>query len=359
MADHESALPPTPTATPAPTPAPAPAPSRATGELGAFLKACRARLRPEDVGLVPYGARRRVAGLRREELAQLAGVSASYYARLEQGQSRHASPQVLDAIAAALDLTPPERDHLSALAAASGRRRAVRPAPVEHADPALLELLTAMPQVPALILGRRSDVLAWNPLGHALLAAHQDHDAPSVPGRRANMAELVFLDPDTRELYADWDAKARAVVGNLRLTAGAHPDDPALAALIGRLTMASHAFTTLWSDHRVQPCATARYRLHHPQVGQLTVTQQTLRSIEHPDQTLVTCTAPPATPSAEALALLSHLVHRPADRGHAPEPQEGTSPPAQPAATATGSRSSRPFRSAAKARNSASRSGVK
>ena len=279
------------------------------GELGAFLKACRARVQPEDLGLTSYGGRRRVAGLRREELAQLAGVSPSYYARLEQGQSRHASPQVLDAIAAALDLTAPERGHLHALAASAGRRRAVRPATVEHPDPALLELLEAMPQIPTLILGRRSDVLAWNPLGHALLAGNRDPDAVSVPGRRINMAEVIFLDPDTRELYVDWDRKARAVVGNLRMVAGAHPEDPAMAALIGRLTMASPEFAELWADHRVQPCATAHYDLHHPQVGDLTITQQTLRSIDRPDQTIVTCTAPTGSASAEALTMLAHVAY--------------------------------------------------
>lgn len=277
-------------------------------ELGLFLKACRARVKPEDVGLISYGGRRRVAGLRREELAQLAGVSPSYYARLEQGQSRHASDEVLDAIASALELTTPEREHLHALAAAAARRPASRPAVVEHADPALVELLEAVPEVPALVLGRRSDVLAWNPMGHALLAGNQEREAARVPGRRANMTELVFLDPDTRELYADWDRKARAVVGNLRLVAGAHPDDRALAALIGRLTMASPEFAGLWADRRVQACATARYDLRHPLIGVLTVTQQTLRSIDRPDQTLVTCTAPAGSASAAALAMLAHLV---------------------------------------------------
>jgi transcriptional regulator with XRE-family HTH domain len=277
-------------------------------ELGAFLKACRARVQPEDLGLTSYGGRRRVAGLRREELAQLAGVSPSYYARLEQGQSRHASPEVLEAIASALELTAPEREYLRTLAAVAGRRPTLRPATVEHADPALLELIQAMPHVPALILGRRGDVLAWNPPGHALLAGNQDRDAPRVPGRRVNMTELVFLDPDTRELYADWDRKARAVVGNLRLVAGAHPDDRTLAALIGRLTMASPHFAALWADHRVQACATAAYDLRHPLIGALTITQQTLRSIDRPDQTLVTCTAPAGSASAAALAMVSHLV---------------------------------------------------
>lgn len=284
------------------------------GEFGAFLKACRARVQPEGLGLTSYGGRRRVAGLRREELAQLAGVSPSYYARLEQGQSRHASTEVLDAIAAALELSASEREHLHALAATAGRRRSLRPPTIEHADPALLELLQAMPQVPALILGRRSDVLAWNPMGHALLAGNHDRESPPVPGRRVNMTELVFCDPDTRELYADWDRKAQAVVGNLRLVAGAHPGDPVLATLIGRLTMSSPEFARLWADHRVQACATARYDLNHPRIGHLTVTQQTLRSIEHPDQTLITCTAPAGSASARALALLAHL----ADPGQAP-----------------------------------------
>jgi transcriptional regulator with XRE-family HTH domain len=300
-----------------------------SGQLGAYLKACRARVRPEQVGLTPYGERRRVAGLRREELALLAGVSPSYYSRLEQGQSRNASPQVIDAIAAALALTATERRHLHTLAESAGRRRVPRPAPVEHADPTLLELLDAIPAVPALVLGRRSDVLAWNPLGHALLGVNLDPASPAVPGRRPNMTRMVFLDPDTRALYADWPRKARAVVGNLRLVAGNHPDDPALASLIGTLTMASPEFGALWNDHRVQACATAHYDLRHPLIGDLTITQQTLRSVEHPDQTLVTCTTPPETPSASALAVLTHLT-RPTADSPGPMRVEGLSSPAVP-----------------------------
>ena len=294
-------------------------------ELGTFLKACRARVRPEQVGLTPYGDRRRVAGLRREELALLAGVSSSYYARLEQGQSRHASPQVLDAIAAALALDPAERQHLHTLAESAGRRRMPRPAPVEHADPALTELLDAMPGVPAIIMGRRSDVLAWNPMGHALLAGHLDRASAGVPGRRPNMTEVVFLDPDTRDLYADWSSKARAVVGNLRLVVGAHPDDPALASLIGKLTMASPDFGALWADQTVQACATTQYELRHPLVGELTITQQTLRSIQTPDQTLVTCTVPAGSPSAAAFSMLTHVAY-PGDGAVRSEPATTTGP---------------------------------
>ena len=289
------------------TPA-APGELRELGDLGGFLKSCRARISPKQAGVTLYGDRRRVAGLRREELAMLAGVSASYYARLEQGQSRNASPQVLDAIADALELGADERQHLFALAESAGRRRTPKRAPVEHADPALLELLAALRDVPALVLGRRSDVLAWNALGHALLAGGVDRQSPAAPRDRPNMTELVFLDPDTRELYADWPRKARAVVGNLRLVAGQHPEDPQLAQLIGRLAIESPQFNELWADHRVQACATARYELRHPLVGELTVTQQTLRSVERPDQTLVTCTAPSGSPSAAALSLLAHVA---------------------------------------------------
>jgi hypothetical protein len=224
---------------------------------------------------------------------------------------------VIDAIAAALDLAPTEREHLHRLAAAAGRTRAVRRATsVEQADPALLELLAAMQDIPVLVLGRRGDVLAWNPMGHALLAAHLDRSSPAVPGRRPNMPKVIFLDPDSRELYRDWDAKARAVVGNLRLTVGAHPDDPALTSLIGELTIASPQFNALWADHRVQACATARYELHHPEVGDLTVTQQTLRSVERPDQTLVTCTAPPGSASAEELTMLAHIAYHETSSTH-------------------------------------------
>jgi transcriptional regulator with XRE-family HTH domain len=286
-----------------------------TGSLGAFLQASRARITPEEAGLTLYGDRRRVPGLRREELAMLAGVSVSYLTRLEQGQSRGASLQVLDALASALHLNDAEREHLRRLAEHLGRRRAPkRPAP-EVTDPALAELLGCVGDVPALVLGRRSDVLAWNPLGQALLGGHLDADAPATPATRPNMAAQVFLDAHSRELYTDWQAKCRAVVGNLRLVAGQHRDDPVLASLIGTLSITSPEFAALWADHRVRACATAVYALHHPLVGNLSVTQQTLRSIDHPDQTLVTHTTPKGSTSAEALTLLAQIVgDRPAHR---------------------------------------------
>ncbi|MGC5165320.1 helix-turn-helix transcriptional regulator [Luteimicrobium sp. DT211] len=282
-------------------------PHESAGPLGAFLRACRDRVTPEELGLRSYGDRRRVSGLRREELALLAGVSPSYYARLEQGHARHASPQVLDAVASALRLTGAERAHLRSLAEGGQRRPARRRPVAERADPALLELLGSLGGIPAVVVGRRSDVLAWNPLGHALLAPHLDEDAPLDRATRPSLASMVFLDEPTRALYVDWPAKARAVVGNLRLTVGLHPEDPELASLVGSLSMASPEFAALWADQRVQPCATAVYALHHPLVGDLVVTQQTLRAVDAPDQTLVTHTAPSGSPSAGALTLLAHV----------------------------------------------------
>ena len=274
------------------------------GPLGDFLQARRARLRPDDVGLRDLGPRRRVAGLRREELAQLAGVSVSYYTRLEQGLSRGASAEVLDAIARALLLDDHERAHLERLAGASRRAVRVRRPRPEKLAAETRDLMRALDGVPALVLGRRTDVLAWNALGHALLAGHLDPQGPEDPARRPNTSLMLFLDPHCRELYADWKRKARAVVGNLRVAVGRHPEDRLLAELIGELTMKSPEFVDLWGDHRVTPCDADSYELHHPVVGRVTVTQQTLAIARSPGQSLVVCTAPAGSPSEEALALL-------------------------------------------------------
>ncbi len=261
-------------------------------------------MRPEDVGLRELGPRRRVAGLRREELAQLAGVSVSYYARLEQGLSRGASAEVLDAIARALLLDEHEREHLDRLAGAARHvPRVRRPRPEKLADETR-DLLRAVDGVPAVVLGRRTDVLAWNTLGHALLAGHLDFLGPDDPARRPNMSRMLFLDPHCRELYADWKRKVRAVVGNLRIAVGRHPEDPLLAELIGELTMRSPEFVALWGDHRVAPCDAASYELHHPVVGAVTVTQQTLSIARSPEQVLIVCTTPADSSSEQALALL-------------------------------------------------------
>jgi transcriptional regulator with XRE-family HTH domain len=272
--------------------------------LGEFLQTRRSQLRPEDVGLPTYGGRRRVPGLRREELALLAGVSASYYSRLEQGHSSNASPEVLNAIARVLRLDETERRHLHELAGGS-RRRPAGSAP-ERLTAAVGQLLGAIGDVPAVVLGRGSDVLAWNPVGHALFAGHLEPGAPLRAKERPNMARLVFLDAHTRELYADWPGKARAVVATLRAASGRYPDDGPLSGLIGELSVKSAEFTAMWADHRVKAGGDAVYEMRHPLVGSLHVTQQALRT--ELDQSVVIATTEPGSPSAAALTLLAHGV---------------------------------------------------
>ncbi|MET7695575.1 helix-turn-helix transcriptional regulator [Streptomyces sp. NPDC005483] len=278
----------------------------ANARLRDFLLTRRSQLQPEDVGLPTYGERRRVPGLRREELALLAGVSASYYTRLEQGQSLNASTEVLDAIAGALRLDESERLHLHTLARSTAHRsRGRRPAP-ERVNEATRQLLDALADVPAIVVGRRSDVLAWNRLGHALFAGHLDPAAVDRPADRPNMARLVFLDAHTRDLYADWPSKARAVVGSLRLVAGQYPDDAALHALVGELSSKNKDFASMWADHRVKACTVACYEMRHPLVGALTVTQQTLS--HGPGPHTVVATAAAGSPSQTALTLLAQAT---------------------------------------------------
>ncbi len=273
--------------------------------LGEFLKTRRSHLRPEDVGLATYGDRRRVPGLRREELAQLAGVSAPYYSRLEQGQSANASPEVLDALARALRLDDAERRHLHELATGARRPPTPRPAP-ERVTPAVRQLLATLGEVPVVVLGRFSDVLAWNAAGHALFAGHLAPDAPERPGQRPNMARLVFLDPHTRELYADWPAKARAVVATLRMASGRHLDDPGPAALVGELSVRSTEFAAWWADQRVKAGGTAVHEMHHPLVGPMTVTHQAL--LTEQEQHVVVATTEPGSASHAAMTLLTHTT---------------------------------------------------
>lgn len=298
--------------------------------LGEFLRARRAQLDPHDVGLTMFSGRRRVAGLRREELAQLAGVSVSYYTRLEQGQSVNASDAVLDALAAALRLDDHERRHLHTLATARPRRAAKVPA--ERVDPLTRELLESLTDLPALVVGLRMDVLAWNPLGHALLAGHIDPEAVHRPAQRPNLARMLFLDNHTRDLYVDWHRKARAVVGNLRMVAGTHPDDPALAALIGELSMKSPEFVALWRDHRVKPCEADAYELRHPTLGTVTVTQHNLVVARATGQSVAIVTATPGSSSADTLDLLAAQVREGATRRcrseSSPTPAHSGRPPA-------------------------------
>ncbi|MEU3497351.1 helix-turn-helix transcriptional regulator [Kitasatospora cineracea] len=275
-----------------------------TTALGEFLRTRRAQLRPEDAGLTPYPGRRRVPGLRREELALLAGVSATYYTRLEQGHSANASDGVLDALARALRLTGDERAHLYDLArpARPGRTPQHRPA---KARPATRQLIDAMPQVPAAVLDRGNDVLAWNALGHALLAGHLDPTAPDRPADRPNLTRLLFLDPHTRELHARWEEDARTAVAALRLAVGRYPEDRRLAQLVGQLTIQSPEFAAMWARHPVRDCAVGSKSFRHPLVGPLELQFESLPLSDGTTHRLLLYSAAPDSPSAAALALLT------------------------------------------------------
>jgi transcriptional regulator with XRE-family HTH domain len=267
-------------------------------ELGEFLRTRRDRLAPDDIGLVTYG-RRRVPGLRREELAQLAGVSADYLVRLEQGRDIHPSEAVLEALAGALELNDDERAHLRVLALATRRGRRGRPdprRPPQRVRPGARRLLDALPDSPALILGRRMEILDQNPLAVALLG-----DLAGV-----NMLRLLFLDEAGRALYPDWERTASESVGFLRMQAAADGHDADLCELVGELSLRSDAFARLWAGHHVRGKTTGTKRFSHPLVGELSLDYETL-NLPDPDQWLVVYTAQPGSPARTALDLLSTL----------------------------------------------------
>lgn len=241
-------------------------------------------------------------GLRREELAQLAGVSAGYYTRLEQGQSPNASDAVLDAIARVLQLDDTERSHLHSLART--RPRAPRRSRAERVRPGVQLMVDSLGGVPGLVMGRYGDVLYWNRAAHALVAGHLDFEAPGRRVERPNAARLVFLDSHTRELYADWKEKARDTVADLRLTAGRFPDAPKLAELIGELTLRSPEFAALWAAHPVQPCARLTRDFQHPLVGPMTLANELMDLPFDQGQRVSVFNAEPGSPSDAALRLL-------------------------------------------------------
>lgn len=289
-------------------------------EIREFLRTRRARITPDEAGLVPHTGPRRVPGLRREEVAQLAGVSVDYYIRLERGHTQGISETVLEAVARALRLGDTERAHLFDLAqptpARARRRRPLSPQKVRPALSRALELLG----VPAVIQGRRMDVLAANRLGYALYA-----DFAARPPRERNFARFVFLDEAARTLYADWERAAGDCVAMLRVYAGRHPDDPQLVELVGELSVRSDDFRRMWGAHDVLAHMTGTKRLHHPIVGDLTLDYEVLTVEGDPEQALVLYVPEPASPSAEALDLLASWITTSAAEPH---PPKGTHHPA-------------------------------
>ena len=275
----------------------------ARSEIREFLTSRRARLKVTDVGLPDFG-QRRVPGLRREEVAVLAGVSVPYYERLERGDASGASESVLDAVARALRLDDAERGHLFDLARAvqpltppSRRRPAKR-----TSRPWLQQILDAITGVPAVLVNDRQDFLAANALGRALYADMFDGQ------ERPNSARFIFLDPRAHDLYPDWDSVARDVVAALRSAAGRTPNDRALSDLVGELSTRSEDFRQYWARHDVRSHLSGGKRMHHPQVGDMELRYTGLDVVPNSDLTIYAYTAEPGTPSAAALSLLGSLV---------------------------------------------------
>ncbi|MDN3028380.1 helix-turn-helix transcriptional regulator [Streptomyces sp. S.PB5] len=263
-------------------------------DLASFLRTRRSRVDPAAVG-IPADSRRRVEGLRREEVAHLSGVSVDYYVRLEQGRARQPSEQVLDALARVLGLDETERGHLDRLA--RQRRRRAK-APVGRVRPELLRVLGLVADAPALIMNHRLDVLAGNRLAVLLFGR-------PMPG--LNIARHIFLEEAERGLYADWEACTLDVVGHLRLAAGKYPEDPQLALLIGELSLGSERFRRLWARADVRARTHGRKAYRHPLVGLLELHQENFALPDASGTELLVFSAAPGTPAEDGLRLLAGL----------------------------------------------------
>src|SRR6201993_21486 len=263
-------------------------------ELGAFLRARRGELDPRTVGLDPTG-NRRVRGLRREEVAQLALISTDYYTRLEQGRLASASGEVLDALASALHLDKDERSYLYKLANKDDRYKE-QPRDAEGVRPQTRQLLENLRDTAAVVLGRYLDVLAWNHLAAAVIK-----DFATIRRQDRNLLRMLFLDPDVRSRLVDWEPVARATVGFVRTAA---PSEPRLVNLIGELSLSDTEFRTWWAERHVNYAASATRTFTHPLTGPYTLDWQVLRLPED-DQLLMVLTAPPDTRSLQVLQTLS------------------------------------------------------
>lgn len=278
-------------------------------EVREFLSTRRARITPEQAGLPAYGGgHRRVAGLRREEVALLAGVSVDYYVRMERGSLAGASDSVLDALAGALQLEDAERDHLFALAResragapAERRRRGTTPTDVR---PAVQQILDAITHAPAWVRNGRHDILAMNALAAALYAPVLAEER-----RPANTTWFVYLREEAaRELFVDYDLIARDAAAMLRLEAGRNPHDKALIALVGELSLQSELFRQRWASQDVRYHRNGRKRLRHAAVGQLDLDFEALELPSEPGLTLNVYTAAAGTPTSDALKILASLA---------------------------------------------------
>ena len=269
-----------------------------TNPLGDFLRARREMTNPDEVGIVSSG-RRRTPGLRREEVAQLSGVSTDYYTRLEQGREQHPSDQVLDALARTLGLDPEETAHLHLLTRT--RRGPVRRRRRETVRPSLLRLMDGWLHTPALIVDRRMDMLAGNGLGRALFAKAFEDDEP-------NLVRFVFLSPAARSFYPHWEHVAQSSLGALRAAAGDLLNDTRLTDLVGELSLKSPEFRHLWARHDVRGKTHEAKVFNHHDVGELTLTYDSLTVDGSTGQQLVVYQAEAGSRSAQALALLGTVA---------------------------------------------------
>ncbi|MFC3999301.1 helix-turn-helix transcriptional regulator [Nocardiopsis sediminis] len=269
-------------------------------EIREFLSSRRARITPEQAGLPAYGGNRRVKGLRREEVAMLAGVSIDYYIRMERGNLAGASESVLDALGRALHLDEAERDHLFALARAAGPARRPRRTPPTGVRPAVQQVLDAITDAPAWVRNGRHDIVAMNRLGRALYAP-----VLADPRRPANTTRFIYLDPAAHEFFVDWERVANDAAAMLRLEAGRDPHDQALVALVGELSTRSEVFRQRWASHDVQFHRSGQKRLRHPVVGRLDLFFESMDLPSEPGLTLNVYTAPPDSPGADGLTMLA------------------------------------------------------
>lgn len=266
--------------------------------VGEYLHARRELIPPQDAGLPAPGSRRRVPGLRREEVAMLAGVSSDYYIRLEQGRDQHPSPQVLDALARALQLDDDAAAHLRRLATPPARRRRKTPRP-EKVPAGILQLIDSWTQTPAYVHGRYMDVLAVNALSAALFPWYVEGE---------NLVRAAFLDPRVRDMYGDWDHVTQSTVAALRALAGPDIDDPRLNELVGELSVRSERFRQLWARHDARPKRRGTTRIDHPLAGPLELSYEQLPIPGTDRQTLGIYHAAPGSASAQALALMAAIA---------------------------------------------------
>jgi transcriptional regulator with XRE-family HTH domain len=276
-----------------------------------FLSTRRARISPAQAGLPAYGDRRRVSGLRREEVAVLAGISSEYYTRLERGNATGVSQGVIDAIAQALHLDEAERAHLLDLLRTAGTTRPPRRRPArQRVRPTVQRVLDSMVGTPGFVLNGRLDLLAANQLGLALFSPIY-----ADPVRPPNTARFVFLDAHATEFFGDWDKVANDTVALLRAEAGRDPYDRQVSDLIGELSTRSNEFRGRWAAHHVRIHASGVKRLHHPVVGDLELAFETFPLAADPGQSLLTYTAEPGSPSQHALHLLASWAATTSDIG--------------------------------------------